>query len=72
MVALRPVATIELRRAGGGPLDPALGTQQAPKIVSFDGCYCYFLMVVFDDISIAQCHSMLKVEIRQRITFADL
>jgi hypothetical protein len=38
--------------------------------VSFDGCY--FLMVVFGDISITQCRPMLKIEIWQRIAASNL
>jgi hypothetical protein len=29
-------------------------------LLFFDSCHCYFLMVVFGDISIARCRAMLK------------
>ena len=38
-----------------------------PDTVSFDGCHCYFLMVVFGDISITQCHMISKSQIQQLI-----
>ena len=37
----------------------ALQSHQSPELVSFDCRHCYFLMVVFGDISIARCHTIL-------------
>jgi hypothetical protein len=42
---------------------------QVTGLLVFDDCRCYFLLVVFGDISIAQCRTMRKVEIHQRIVF---
>jgi hypothetical protein len=48
------------------------GGSKLPNTVSFDGCHCYFLMVVFGGISITQCHVISKSQIQQRIALWSL
>ena len=60
MVAFDQSRRSEPRSVGGAPegfsvRGAVFQSNQAPDLVSFDSRHCYFLMVVFSDISIAQC-----------------